>query len=121
MYKTGDLVERVENGHLHFKGRVDNQVKHMGYRVELEEVEAALNSLAYVDEAGVLYEKLTPELGQIKAFVSISDESKAPNDIIEAIKNILPSYMIPRVVVVLPGLPKNSNGKIDRKQLAQLI
>ena len=42
MYKTGDIVQKASNGHLHFKGRVDNQVKHMGYRIELEEIEAAL-------------------------------------------------------------------------------
>ena len=43
MYRTGDLVEKASNGYLYFKGRVDNQIKHMGYRIELEEVEAAFS------------------------------------------------------------------------------
>lgn len=119
MYKTGDVVEKREDGKLYFKGRVDNQVKHMGYRIELEEVEAAFSTLSYINEAGVVYEKLTPELGQIKAFVStsgIGDPKLIQNDI----KDLLPSYMVPKSIVVLPVLPKNSNGKIDRKQLAQL-
>ncbi len=120
MYKTGDLVERGMNGYLYFKGRVDNQVKHMGYRIELEEVEAAFNTLSYVDEAGVIYEKLTPELGQIKAYVTISDNAKDVKVLLSDIKNLLPSYMVPKAIILLPVLPKNSNGKIDRKQLAQL-
>lgn len=119
MYKTGDLVEKRADRKLYFKGRVDNQVKHMGYRIELEEVEAAFNTLAYINEAGVVYERLTPELGQIKAFVSttgVGDPKLIQNDI----KDLLPPYMVPKSIIVLPVLPKNSNGKIDRKQLARL-
>lgn len=118
MYKTGDLVEKGTNGYLYFKGRVDNQIKHMGYRIELEEVEAAFNTLSYINEVGALYEKITTELGQIKAFVSISDVSKDTNFILNDVKNLLPAYMVPRVIIILNELPKNSNGKIDRKQLA---
>lgn len=116
MYKTGDVVERRSDSYLYFKGRVDNQVKHMGYRIELEEIEAAFSTLPYINEAGVIYEKITPEFGQIKAFIStsgVSDTKLIQNDI----KNLLPSYMIPKSIMILPVLPKNSNGKIDRKQL----
>lgn len=120
MYKTGDLVERAENGYLYFKGRIDNQIKHMGYRIELEEVEAALSTIDYIDEVGVVYEKISAELGQIKAFVSVCDNNKDAKRIINDIKKLLPPYMIPRVISVLPVLPKNANGKIDRKQLASL-
>ena len=119
LYKTGDVVERAENGYLHFRGRVDNQVKHMGYRIELEEIEAAFSTLDYVDEVGVVYEKINAELGQIKAFVSIS-ENRQREEILSDLKSLLPPYMIPRIITVLDGLPKNSNGKIDRKQLANL-
>jgi D-alanine--poly(phosphoribitol) ligase subunit 1 len=120
MYRTGDVVERREHGYLHFKGRVDNQVKHMGYRIELEEVEAAFSTLRYVNEVGVIYEKVTPELGQIKAYVSVSDATMVQETIQRDIRGILPTYMVPRIIRILPVLPKNSNGKIDRKQLAQL-
>ncbi|CAN5360403.1 AMP-binding protein [soil metagenome] len=119
MYKTGDIVERSENGYLYFKGRVDNQIKHMGYRIELEEVEAAFSSLPYINEVGVIYEKITPELGQIKAFISVAEGSKDLKDIQVDVKGILPTYMIPKIFV-LEALPKNRNGKIDRKQLATI-
>ena len=118
MYKTGDLVELGSNGYLYFKGRIDNQVKHMGYRIELEEIEAAFSTLNYVDEVGVIYEKISAELGQIKAFISIAAPQIDEQTILSDIKNLLPPYMIPRKIVILPILPKNSNGKIDRKQLA---
>ena len=120
MYKTGDVVERGGNGYLYFKGRVDNQIKHMGYRIELEEVEAAFSSLDYVNEVGVVYEKINAELGQIKAFVSVSGNGKDKGLILDEVKNLLPPYMVPRVIKILEVLPKNANGKIDRKQLSKL-
>lgn len=120
MYRTGDLVKRDEKGHLHFKGRADNQVKHMGYRIELEEIEAGFNGIPYVNEVGVIYEKMASGLGQIKAFVSVSDPAKSVSDLQSAIKKAVPAYMVPRVIVILNSLPKNQNGKVDRKQLAAL-
>jgi D-alanine--poly(phosphoribitol) ligase subunit 1 len=119
MYKTGDVVEKAGNGYLHFKGRVDNQIKYMGYRIELEEIEAAFSTLHYINEAGVIYEKVSEELGHIKAFVSVA-EARESKLILNDIKNLLPPYMIPKHLVILDQLPKNANGKIDRKQLAQL-
>lgn len=96
----------------------------MGYRIELEEIEAAINSISFVNECGVVYEKINENLGQIKAFIQIS--SNLPNEvaiemILKEIKSILPSYMIPRIIKLLPELPKNKNGKIDRKQLQALL
>ncbi|HTF05136.1 MAG TPA: amino acid adenylation domain-containing protein [Bacteroidia bacterium] len=117
-YRTGDLVRVDEHGHLHFKGRADNQVKHMGYRIELEEIEAGFNAIPYVNEVGVIYEKMGEGLGQIKAFLSINDPAKKTADLQADIKKILPAYMVPRIIVILDNLPKNKNGKIDRKQLA---
>jgi D-alanine--poly(phosphoribitol) ligase subunit 1 len=120
MYKTGDLVQRDANGYLHFKGRVDNQIKHMGYRIELEEIEAAFNSLPYVDEVGVIYEKITTDLGQIKAYVSLANGAKEVAEIHQDIQKLLPPYMLPKQIQLLEILPKNRNGKIDRLQLAQI-
>jgi D-alanine--poly(phosphoribitol) ligase subunit 1 len=120
MYKTGDIVQKASNGNLHFKGRVDNQIKHMGYRIELEEIEAALSTLPYINESGVIYEKINSDLGQIKAFISVSDKTVERAKVINDIKDLLPPYMIPRVINIIGILPKNANGKIDRKQLASL-
>lgn len=119
MYKTGDLVQKDEVGMLHFKGRVDNQIKHMGYRIELEEIEAAFASLKYINEAGVIYRKLSAELGFIQAYISINIPIET--EAIQAdLKGILPAYMLPKKITVMSVLPKNSNGKIDRNQLKQL-
>lgn len=121
MYKTGDLVEQAPNGFLHFRGRVDNQVKHMGYRIELEEIEAAFSTLEYVDEVGVIYEKINADLGQIKAFVSVNREDITDTEIADDIRKIVPSYMVPRKIILMRGLPKNQNGKIDRKNLKEMV
>ncbi len=119
MYRTGDLVEKKSDGLIHFKGRIDNQIKHMGYRIELEEIEAAFSTLSYVNEVGVVYEQINAELGQIKAFISIN-EVRSETDIKQDVGSIVPSYMVPRMIHTLDILPKNQNGKIDRKALKQL-
>lgn len=121
MYKTGDLVHRDAKGQLHFKGRIDNQIKHLGYRIELEEIEAAINSLPYVNECGVIYEKINPELGQIIGFASVNTPEITPNLLLEALYTILPPYMLPKKVFLLDQLPKNQNGKVDRTQLMLLL
>lgn len=113
VYKTGDIVREDENGIIHILGRSDNQVKHMGYRIELEEIEAGFNSLDYINEVGVVYEKFEDGLGQIKSYVTVKSNISVElirNDI----KNILPAYMIPRIITILDSMPKNHNGKIDR-------
>ena len=117
MYRTGDLVEKAANGYLHFKGRVDNQIKHMGYRIELEEIEAAFSSLPYIDEVGVIYFKINEELGFIKAFAVCNLASQTEAATLEQLKELLPPYMIPKTLVFMDQLPKNQNGKIDRNQL----
>jgi D-alanine--poly(phosphoribitol) ligase subunit 1 len=119
IYKTGDLVRKDENGMLHIFGRTDNQIKYMGYRIELEEIEAGFNSLKNIKECGVIYEKINEDLGQIIAFISLNDTTD-PSFITEEIRKILPSYMIPKEVHIIKELPKNQNGKIDRKALYKL-
>jgi D-alanine--poly(phosphoribitol) ligase subunit 1 len=118
IYKTGDLVQVDEKGHLHFKGRADNQIKHMGYRIELEEIESILSTLKYVDETAVIYEKLGEGLGQIVAFVSVSGNEEVA-EVMGELKGLLPDYMLPKKLFILEALPKNQNGKIDRVALKE--
>lgn len=115
-YRTGDFVHRDERGCLHFKGRKDFQIKHMGYRIELEEIEAALNTLQDVRECGVLYQMLGEGLGQIVAFVATSS-SLSPEELRHQVATIVPPYMVPRKIMLMAVLPKNANGKIDRVAL----
>jgi D-alanine--poly(phosphoribitol) ligase subunit 1 len=118
MYRTGDLVRDV-NGLLHFIGRKDNQIKHMGYRIELEEIEAAINRLDYVTQAAVIYKRVRDSFGHIVAYVvadSPLDDARLRGDLL----SLLPPYMIPNRFVVSSELPKNPNGKIDRARLKNL-
>ncbi|MGE0753997.1 MAG: amino acid adenylation domain-containing protein [Alphaproteobacteria bacterium] len=120
-YRTGDLVRKdPKTGYYHFSGRKDNQVKHMGYRIELEEVEAAFHALDVVSQAAVVYERKATHAGRLVAFVTLSaqtDDAALKNHL----RNLLPSYMIPDDIHIMDTLPKNANGKIDRNALkAQL-
>ena len=118
IYKTGDLVIEDESGMLHFKGRIDNQIKHMGYRIELEEIEAALNSIPSVEESAVIYKRRNGEVGSICAFVNSQTETEEKN-IFAAVKTKLPQYMIPKAIKILNQLPKNKNGKTDKIRLLE--
>ena len=121
MYRTGDLVRLGDDGLLRFKGRVDNQIKHMGYRIELEEVEAAFSALPVVHEVGVIYKTTVPGApGSILAYVN-TDKGVTAESLGKDITAALPAYMRPRTIFVQhTPLPKNSNGKIDRQALKAL-
>lgn len=115
IYRTGDIVYE-NNGLLWFAGRLDNQIKHMGYRIELEEIESALNSLEYINQSAVLYKRVNENYGKIIAFVA-TDKKVDEIQIGDEINKILPKYMIPNIIEVTNALPKNNNGKIDKKKL----
>jgi D-alanine--poly(phosphoribitol) ligase subunit 1 len=119
-YRTGDLVRRDASGRLHFVGRADLQVKHMGYRIEIEEIEAALNGVPEVKECAVIYRKMGDGLGEIVGFAALN-RPKAPEELIRDVAGIIPSYMVPKRVMVLESLPKNANGKIDRLALQTIV
>lgn len=120
MYRTGDLV-RIDpgDGYLHFLGRIDNQIKHMGYRIELEEIEAAINGLAYVQQAAVVYQaaKSGALAGQIIA-VLVGDPDLNHDQLRQDLASFLPDYMMPADFQIRDTLPKNANGKVDRGALA---
>lgn len=116
MYRTGDLV-REAHGLLHFVGRKDNQIKHMGYRIELEEIEAAINRLGYVIQAAVIYQRAHDSFGHIVAYVATGDVKVEDARLRGDLKALLPPYMVPNRFVVSTELPKNANGKVDRARL----
>lgn len=115
MYKTGDIVEEYE-GILYFLGRKDNQIKHMGYRIELEEIEQALVKLPQVNQAAVIYSRTTTAYGKIIGFIA-TNEAVDERDLLNKLADYLPEYMIPQRLMVKDILPKNANGKVDRRQL----
>jgi D-alanine--poly(phosphoribitol) ligase subunit 1 len=115
-YLTGDLVAKDAQNRLHFKGRKDFQIKHMGYRIELEEVEAGLNSLRGVRESAAVYLQKGTLAGEIVAFVA-ADSSCSADSISSDLASVLPIYMRPKRIERRELLPKNANGKIDRQAL----
>lgn len=119
MYRTGDLV-REEGGRLYFIGRKDNQIKHMGYRIELEEIEHALVKLPQVDQAAVVYHRVSSAYGKLVAYVACR-EHEADKEWLSCLEKLLPEYMIPSRIIVLPDLPKNPNGKVDRERLRGML
>lgn len=117
-YRTGDLVEQLSDGNLKYLGRKDRQIKTRGYRVELDEVEAAMLSLASVEEAAAY----TVPDGQgshlIEAAVTAKPGSTVTaEDVINQAASRLPAYAVPTRVRVLDEFPRTSTGKINRREL----
>ncbi len=119
MYRTGDIVRESE-GRLYFVGRKDNQIKHMGYRIELEEIEQALSRLPEVTQAAVVYHRRDAAYGRLIGFVA-ADASVDDRDVLAKLGNFVPDYMIPSRLVIMDVLPKNSNGKIDKHALLATV
>ncbi|USX24311.1 acyl-CoA ligase (AMP-forming), exosortase A system-associated [Oxalobacteraceae bacterium OTU3CINTB1] len=117
---SGDTVRRDEDGFLYFISRADEMIKTSGYRVSPNEVEAVLYAQAEVAEAAALGVP-HPVLGQaILVVVSVRD-GRALDEarLLAALKPHLPNYMLPhKIVVADASLPRNANGKIDRKLLS---
>lgn len=115
IYKTGDIGYYGEDGEIYFAGRKDNQIKHRGYRIELEEIEACGNEAPGV-ERGVCHYDNDKEV--IFFFYEGSIE---PDKVKEYFRNKLAGYMVPGKIVKLAKLPVMAGGKIDRKALTNLI
>ncbi len=119
MYASGDLARRREDGTIELLGRTDFQVKLRGYRIELQEIEAALQADPQVREA-VVQVHTESAATQLIAYVT-SKENEQPETLSERLvcklREILPEYMVPAELVVLQHLPRTANGKVDRKAL----
>lgn len=119
-YRTGDRVFALPSGSYGYVGRTDNQIKVLGFRVELGEIEAVLLRGPGVVQAAAVGWPLEDgrAMGTV-AFVTGTD--LAPDALKRDLGTSLPDYMIPSRVVVLDEMPLNSNGKIDRRQLASSL
>lgn len=118
MYKTGDLVRIAEDGiSLNFVGRADNQIKHMGYRIELEEIEAAINKITNVSQSVAILHSDRRGIKVIVAYIA-GNTLLREDGIRSQLETLLPQYMIPQRFIIRESLPKNANGKLDRIALA---
>jgi len=119
LYKSGDLAKRLPNGELVYLDRIDNQVKIRGFRVELGEIENRLLSYPSVQEAVVM--AMTDESNQslLRAYL-VTRDTLAVEELRHHLSQTLPDYMVPTEFVQIEQMPLTSNGKVDRKRLANL-
>jgi D-alanine--poly(phosphoribitol) ligase, subunit 1 len=122
-YRTGDKGFFLDEL-LFYSGRIDNQIKLNGYRIELEDIENNMMRVDGVSKVAVLpkYEE-----GKVKYLIAycmytkeILGKLKAIAEIKEELKQYIPSYMIPKKIIFIEKIPTNNNGKIDRKKLMEL-
>ena len=116
LYRTGDVAVELPDGSFDYRGRADSQVKIRGYRVELGEIETVLGTHPAVREVAVL--ALDPGDGQLRLSAWLAGEQVEPRVLREFLAQKLPAYMLPQRFEWLPSLPKNQNGKLDRKAIA---
>lgn len=119
-YFTGDLGYRDHNGIFHHMGRLDNQIKMKGNRIELEEVETHLRRVCETELASVVawpYIDGIPQ-GLVGFTTSTGKDEK---QIRVAMMRDLPEYMVPAKIIIRDDLPRNANDKIDRKALRAML
>lgn len=118
LYKSGDLARYLPNGEIEYLGRIDNQVKLRGYRVELGEVESALAEHPAVREAVVAAREDVPGDQRLIAYLIRRDRKEDP---IPGLRDFLaaklPDYMVPSAFLLLEAFPLTPNGKVDRRAL----
>lgn len=114
IYRTGDMGTINNDGLLVFLSRRDGQIKHMGYRVELGELESALMALASMRSAACFFDR------QRDKIICAYEGDLTGDDIIKALRTRLPKYMLPNIFKKLDKMPYNANGKIDRALLKEM-
>ncbi|MGG4268578.1 non-ribosomal peptide synthetase, partial [Peribacillus simplex] len=115
LYKTGDLVSLTESGKIKYIGRIDDQIKIRGHRVEISEVTKAIMKYPAVDDALVIINDKSNNSELISYLVGGDEINRL--ELGKALSDILPKYMIPSYFVMLESFPLTPNGKVDRKQL----
>jgi amino acid adenylation domain-containing protein len=122
IYKTGDLAHIGSDGLVYFMGRSDSQIKSRGHRIELGEVEAALNTLEELKECAVIAMPTEGFEGTLICSAYVPQDTEPTHSSVRSkLSRLLPSYMLPARWMRLEELPKNANGKIDRRQIRELF
>jgi amino acid adenylation domain-containing protein len=116
LYRTGDVSRYLWDGKIEYVGRSDEQVKVRGYRVELGEIEAVLNEHRTVRQSVVVAREGEREGKRLIGYV-VGDEEATPGELKRHLRERLPEYMVPEMIVMLKEAPLTASGKIDRKRL----
>jgi amino acid adenylation domain-containing protein len=124
LYRTGDRVRYLESGDLEFLGRLDQQVKLRGFRIELEEIELQLAGLPGINTAVAVAREDEPGDKKLVAYMTLDENGHEVLDHDEVVASLrrtlqsrLPDYMVPSAFVILDTFPLTANGKLDRKAL----
>ena len=119
-YKTGD-IGFIEDDYLYCNGRLDNQIKYQGYRIELNDIENNMLKINGISEACVIakYKENSNIVRLIKAFVT-TNNNLTETEIKSELIRLIPRYMIPKKIVILDKIPTNEHGKYDRRRLSEL-
>lgn len=119
IYHTGDLCYRDENGDILYSGRIDNQAKIQGFRVELSEIE--FHAHAFLKNVNVVCVAYKNDKSLDEIAMCFESEEFDTDAVIEYMRRRMPRYMLPTRYVFIPHFPINANGKIDRKSIKEKI
>jgi amino acid adenylation domain-containing protein len=118
-FRTGDLARYLADGNLEFLGRIDHQVKIRGFRIELGEVEEALAGAPGVREVAVLAREHAGEKRLVAYVVPEPGAGPEAGSLRRRVAEQCPEYMVPAAFVFLPAMPRDANGKLDRRALPE--
>ncbi|MCC5438880.1 non-ribosomal peptide synthetase [Clostridium botulinum] len=118
MYKTGDLAKWGQDSNIEFLGRIDNQVKINGFRIEMGEIESELLRYNSIEEAIVIDREDENGYKYLCAYV-VSNEELAAREVRKYLSKNLPAYMIPSYFIQLEKMPLSPNGKLDKGKLPE--
>ena len=119
MYRTGDLARRNDDGLIEFAGRESSQVKILGFRIELAEVEAAVAGFRGIAHGVVLVRESESGEKRLVAYVVPESDQLDMQALRAHVRDTLPDYMVPAAFIEVDELPLTLNGKIDRKKLPE--
>jgi D-alanine--poly(phosphoribitol) ligase subunit 1 len=124
-YRTGDLCTE-ENGLYYYRGRRDNQLKLHGHRIEIEDIESNLARVENIAQAAVIPVWEDGRVQYLAAFLLLERDDGLTSltraiGIKKQAAEFIPAYMIPRKLIVLDDFPLNTNGKVDKKELANRL
>lgn len=122
-FKTGDMVKENENGDLIFLGRNDRQVKVRGYRIEIDEIEAAILKHKDVLESAVVVIDKSESEKEIMAAVILNNDNDVEievKDILAHCRSLLPVYAVPQSIELMHDFPRTGSGKIDRNEIVKI-
>lgn len=120
LYRTGDLVRVLPDGEIAFMGRIDDQIKIMGHRIEPNEIVSVLARHPKIEGSVVTSYPDTSGNQRLVAYVvPVSDAQLRPTELREFLSGYVPSHMVPSTFVQLEHLPQSAHGKLDRSALPQ--